>query len=224
MITDLAGKRAFVTNSEDDTLGITQYLSPRDTRVVALDKPSDCDAHLWYFRRDATELPATGKMVLINRSWYNRTRVKPVTGFCTKPEHKKFIGCVLPFERLQPALGTQLFIYCLDITKPDQKRRLEDGRVDPLMQWKVSLIDKTALRQRQGYSVARNEMFSRTHSDNLSSQVVWADDRNLTRLNVIRHLMSRVYCPGKNQHLAHSDTEIVCDHADGHVQSGAIAP
>ena len=103
---------------------ITEYLSPRDTRVVALGKPSDRDTHSWYFQRYVAELPATGEMVLMNRSWYNRAGVEKVMGFCTKSEHEGFMASVLPFERLQVSSGTQIFKYYLDISRPEQKRRL----------------------------------------------------------------------------------------------------
>ena len=203
---------------------ITEYLSPRDTRVVALGKPSDRDTHSWYFQRYVAELPATGEIVLMNRSWYNRAGVEKVMGFCTKAEHERFMESVLPFERLLVSSGTQVFKYYLDISKPEQKRRLEERRIDPLKQWKVSPIDKSALRHWDDYSAARNEMFERTHSDDLPWHVVRADDKKLGRLNVIRHLISRVDCPDKDKHLAQPDTQIVFDYAEEHLKSGAIAP
>jgi polyphosphate kinase len=201
---------------------ITEHLSPRDTHVVALGKPSDRDTHSWYFQRYAAQLPATGEMILMNRSWYNRAGVEKVMGFCTKTEHEEFMQSVLPFERLLVTSGTQVFKYYLDISKPEQKRRLEERRTDPLKQWKVSPIDKTALRHWDDYSTARNEMFARTHSDDLPWHVVRADDKKQARLNVIRHLMSRVDCPDKDKHLAKADSEIVFDYAKEHVQSGAV--
>jgi polyphosphate kinase 2 len=117
---------------------ITEHLSPRDTHVVALGKPSDRDTHSWYFQRYAGQLPATGEMILMNRSWYNSAGVEKVMGFCTKAEHEEFMQSVLPFERLLVTSGTQVFKYYLDISKPEQKRRLEERRTDPLKQWKVS--------------------------------------------------------------------------------------
>ena len=213
---DAAGKDGVIKR-------ISEYLSPRDTRVVALGKPSDRDTQSWYFQRYVAELPATGEMVLMNRSWYNRAGVEKVMGFCTKTEYEEFLQSVLPFERLLVNSGTQVFKYYLDITKPEQKRRLEDRRVDPLKQWKISPIDKTALRHWDDYSVARNEMFARSHSDDLPWHVVRADDKKLARLNVIRHLMSQVNCPDKNKHLAQPDAAIIFDYDERHLKSGAIA-
>ena len=177
-----------------------------------------------YFQRYVAELPATGEMVLMNRSWYNRAGVEKVMGFCTKAEHEDFLQSVPEFERLLVRSGTQLFKYYLDISKSEQMRRLEDRRVDPLKQWKVSPIDKTAMQHWEDYSAARNEMFARTQSDDLPWHVVRADEKRLARLNVIRHLMSRVDCPDKDMHLAHPDPEIVFDYDEGHLENGAIAP
>ena len=203
---------------------ITEHLSPRDTRVVALGKPSDRDRHSWYFQRYVPHLPATQEMVLMNRSWYNRAGVEKVMGFCSKAEHEEFMRSVLPFENILADGGTQLFKYYLDISKPEQKRRLADRRVDPLKQWKISPIDNSALRRWDDYSAARNEMFTRTHSDGLPWRIVRADDKKLARLNVIRDLMSRVDCPDKDKHLALPDPKIVFDYAESHLKSGAIAP
>lgn len=202
---------------------IVEHLSPRDTRVVALGKPSDRDQHSWYFQRYVPSLPVTQEMVLMNRSWYNRAGVEKVMGFCSAAEHEEFMQSVLPFERMLIGSGTQLFKYYLDISKGEQKRRLADRRVDPLKQWKISPIDKSAIRRWNDYSAARNEMFIRTHSDELPWHVVRADDKKLARLNVIRHLLSRVDCSDKDKHLAQPDPEVVFKFAERHLQSGAIA-
>jgi polyphosphate kinase 2 len=202
---------------------ITAHLSPRDTRVVALGKPSDLDRNSWYFKRYVASLPATQEMVIMNRSWYNRAGVEKVMGFCTAEEHEEFMRSALPFERMLVGSGTQIFKYYLDISKSEQKKRLADRRVDPLKQWKISPIDKSALRRWDDYSSARNDMFTRTHSEDLPWHVVQADDKKQARLNVIRHLMARVNCPDKDAHLALPDPDVVFDFADEHIQSGRIA-
>ncbi|MBU4529293.1 MAG: polyphosphate kinase 2 [Hoeflea sp.] len=203
---------------------ITAHLSPRETRIVALGKPSDEDRASWYFKRYVASLPARQEMVIMNRSWYNRAGVEKVMGFCTAEEHEEFMRSVLPFERMLVGSGTQLFKYYLDISKPEQKKRLADRRIDPLKQWKISPIDKGALRRWDDYSAARNEMFTRTHSEDLPWHVVRADNKKLARLNVIRHLMTRVDCPDKDTHKAQPDPEVVFDFADEHIKSGAIVP
>jgi polyphosphate kinase 2 (PPK2 family) len=163
-------------------------------------------------------------MVVMNRSWYNRAGVEKVMGFCTDAEHEEFMRSVLPFERMLTGSGTQLFKYYLDISKSEQKKRLADRRIDPLKQWKISPIDKSALRRWDDYSDARNEMLTRTHSEDLPWHVVRADDKKQARLNVIRHLMARVDCPDKDAHLAQPDPDIVFDFAEEQIQSGRIAP
>lgn len=203
---------------------ITAHLSPRETRVVALGKPSHQDRESWYFKRYVASLPARQEMVIMNRSWYNRAGVEKVMGFCTAEEHEEFMRSVLPFERMLAGSGTQLFKYYLDISKSEQKKRLADRRTDPLKQWKISPIDQGALRRWDDYSAARNEMFTRTHSDDLPWRIVRADDKKQARLNVIRHLMSRVDCPDKDAHMAQPDPEIVFDFAEEHIKSGAITP
>lgn len=202
---------------------ITAHLSPRETRIVALGKPSDEDRASWYFKRYVASLPARQEMVLMNRSWYNRAGVEKVMGFCTAEEHEEFMRTVLPFERMLVGSGTQLFKYYLDISKSEQKKRLADRRTDPLKQWKISPIDKGALQRWGDYSAARNEMFTRTHSDDLPWHVVRTDDKKQARLNVIRHLMSRVDCRDKDAHMARPDPKVVFDFAEKHIESGDLA-
>ena len=203
---------------------ITKNLSPRETRVVALGKPSDHDRHSWYFQRYVPHLPTTGEMVLMNRSWYNRAGVERVMGYCTDAEYEEFMRSVPPFEHLLVDSGIQLIKYYLDISKEEQKRRLKDRRIDPLKQWKISPIDKVAIKHWDDYSAARNEMFSRTHNAITPWHVVRADNKKQARLNVIRHLMSLVDCPDKDEHAANPDPEIVFTYDDKYLESGAIAP
>ena len=116
---------------------IVQHLSPRETRIVALGKPSDRDRTTWYFQRYVSYLPAAQELVLFNRSWYNRAGVEPVMGFCTAAEHEEFMGSVLDFENMLVRSGVKLFKYYLDISKDEQTRRLEDRKTDPLKRWKI---------------------------------------------------------------------------------------
>lgn len=213
---DAAGKDGVIKR-------ITQHLSPRETRVVALGKPSDRDRHSWYFQRYVPHLPSTQEMVLMNRSWYNRAGVERVMGYSSDDQVRDFMKSVLPFEHMLVDDGIQLFKYYLDISKEEQKRRLKDRRVDPLKQWKISPIDKVAIKHWDDYSAARNEMFERTHNEITPWYVVRADDKKRARLNVIRHLMSLVECPDKDEHAAKPDREIVFAYDERQLQNGAIA-
>src|SRR5215469_16876784 len=111
---------------------ITEHLSPRETRVVALSKPSDREAGQWYFERYAAHLPGAQEMVLFNRSWYNRAGVERVMGFCTDAEYEDFMTAVVDFEALLIRSGITIVKYYLDIDKDEQKKRLKDRKKDPL--------------------------------------------------------------------------------------------
>ena len=143
---------------------ITEHLSPRETRVVALGKPSDRDRGAWYFQRYVPHLPVAGEFVLFNRSWYNRAGVERVMRFCTTEEYEEFLETVLGFELMLVRAGIKLTKYYLDISKKEQRRRLAERARDPLTQWKTSPIDAKALKYWKDYSRARDEMLRRTHS------------------------------------------------------------
>ena len=203
---------------------IVEHLSPRETRVVALGKPSDRDRTAWYFQRYAPYLPAAQEMVLFNRSWYNRAGVERVMGFCTDDEYREFMETVPAFEQMLARSGITLIKYYLDISKAEQKARLEARRKDPLKQWKLSPIDAAAQKHWRDYSACRNEMFARTHTASAPWTVVRADDKKLARLNVIRNLLGRVDYAGKERGLALANPDIVFTYADGYIENGMIAP
>jgi polyphosphate kinase 2 len=202
---------------------IVEHLSPRETRVVALGKPSDHDTRSWYFQRYVPHLPSSQEMVLMNRSWYNRAGVERVMGFCTPQDYEDFMAMVLPFEHMLVKSGIQILKYYLDISKDEQRRRLKDRRLDPLKQWKTSPIDAVALKHWDDYSAARDEMLARTHSEITPWHIVRADDKKRTRLNLIRHILSRVDCPEKDEHAATPDPEIVFTYSSKSTARGLLA-
>ncbi len=171
---------------------IVEHLSPRDTRVVALGAPSDHDRRSWYFQRWASHLPASGEIVLFNRSWYNRAGVERVMGYCSDSEYDEFMTTVPLFEQLLAHCGVTLVKYYLDISKGEQKKRLASRREDPLKQWKISPIDDQALKHWKAYSRARDEMLARTHSVAAPWTIVRADDKRHARLSLIRDLLTRL--------------------------------
>ena len=188
---------------------IVEHLSPRDTRVVALGKPSDREQTQWYFQRFVPHLPAAGEFVLFNRSWYNRAGVEWVMGFCTKQEYRTFLSSVVPFERTLEDAGIQLFKYYLDISHREQKTRLKERARDPLTRWKASPIDGSALAHWDDYTKARDRMLERTHDVHAPWILVLADDKKCARLNIIRDLVQRIECPGKAAHLRRPAGNIV---------------
>jgi polyphosphate kinase 2 len=168
---------------------ITEHLTPRRTRVVALPKPSGRDRTEWYFQRYVRYLPAAGEIVLFNRSWYNRAGVEPVMGFCTEREHADFLRDAPGFERMLEEADIRIVKLWLDISKKEQARRLDARRDDPLKMLKVSDLDGIAQEKWKDYSKARDEMLAATHTAAAPWTCVRADDKKPARLNVIRHLL-----------------------------------
>jgi polyphosphate kinase 2 len=203
---------------------ITEHLSPRETRVVALGKPSDREAGSWYFQRYIEHLPAQQEMVLFNRSWYNRAGVERVMGFCTNEQYHEFLETVPGYEQMLVKSGIKLLKYYLDIDKEEQKQRLKEREHDPLKQWKISPIDKEAQKYWQEYSLARNIMFARTHHLIAPWTVVRADDKKQARLNVIKDILFRLHYKEKNEGLVLPDANIVFNYEESYLQNGMIAP
>jgi polyphosphate kinase 2 len=176
---------------------ITEHMSPRETRVVAMGKPSDRERTEWYFQRYVPYLPAGGEFVLFNRSWYNRAGVERVMGFCNKQDYEDFLVAVPIFEDLLVRSGIRLFKYYLDIDRAEQKARLQARRNDPLKQWKISPIDQAALKHWKDYSQARDIMLTRTSATHAPWTIVRANNKPAARLNMIRDLLSRIDYDGK---------------------------
>lgn len=202
---------------------IVQHLSPRETRVVALGKPSDRDRASWYFQRYVPYLPAAQELTLFNRSWYNRAGVERVMGFCTDREYESFMQEVLPFEHMLIGAGIQILKYYLDIGKKEQEKRLRSRRDDPLKQWKTSPIDDVAVKRWERYTEARDQMFARTSSPISPWIVVRANDKRAARLNVIRDLIARLVCPRTDKHLAKPDLGVAFPYDEAHAKAGLLA-
>ncbi len=187
---------------------IVEHLSPRETRVVALGKPSERESRAWYFQRYVAHLPVDGEVVLFNRSWYNRAGVEKVMGFCTPAEYEEFMQTVSDFEHLLIKSGVILLKYYLDISRTEQAKRLAERRKDPLTQWKISPIDAAAIKHWKDYSLARDEMFRRTHSETSPWIIVKTDDKETARLNVIRDILGRLKHSGDGKAPA-ADPDVV---------------
>jgi polyphosphate kinase len=200
---------------------IVEHLSPRETRVVALSKPSDRETNSWYFQRYVPHLPAAHEMVLFNRSWYNRAGVEKVMRFCTQREAESFLEDVVPFESMLIASGIQIVKYYLDISKSEQKQRLRDRRHDPLKQWKISPIDSVAVKHWDDYTEARDLMLARTSTKRSLWIIVRADNKHEAHLNVIRDFLSRLDCPKTDKHKAVPDRTIVFPYSEA--QAGLLA-
>jgi len=210
------GKRLLVIFEGRDAAGkdgsiksIAENLSPRDCRVVALNKPSSLEECEWYFQRYVAQIPTAGEFVLLNRSWYNRAGVEKVMGFCTDAQYKQFMNTVNDFESLLVKSDIQLIKYYLDISKEEQAIRLKDRAKDPLKQWKISPIDQQAQKMWGAYSDARDSMLKKTSSSDAPWTVVIANDKKLAHLNLIADLLSRVDYPDKDKKILKIDPKIV---------------
>ncbi|MDG1276136.1 MAG: polyphosphate kinase 2 [Algoriphagus sp.] len=188
---------------------ITKHLSPRETRIVALGKPSDREEMEWYFQRYASHLPISGEFVLFNRSWYNRAGVEKVMGFCNEKEYKSFFKEVELFEEMLVDAGFTILKYYLDISREEQEARLKDRRDDPLKQWKISPIDREALRYWKDYSNARDEMLTRTNFKNIPWFVINADNKREARIAIISHLLHQLKYHNKDVKLVSEDYGLV---------------
>ncbi len=171
---------------------ITEHLSVRQTRTVALPKPSDRERTQWHFQRYMAHLPAAGEFVIFNRSWYNRAGVEVVMGFSTASEQAEFLRDAPDFERMLVESGIKLVKLWLDISKEEQAKRLESRRTDPLKALKVSDMDKVAQKKWSEYSAARNRMLALTHTPLAPWTIVQANDKKQARLAIIRHLLREV--------------------------------
>ena len=188
---------------------ITKHLSPRETRVVALGKPSNLQVHEWYYQRYSIHLPAAGEFVLFNRSWYNRAGVEKVMGFCSEKQYKSFFKEVALFEEMLVDSGIIIMKYYLDIGKDEQKHRLKDREKNPLKQWKISPIDLVAQKHWKDYSEARDEMLLKTNFKHAPWFVVDAEDKKAAHIALIAHLLKQLKYHKKNERLLSHNNELV---------------
>jgi polyphosphate kinase 2 len=171
---------------------ITERVSPRVFRVVALPAPSDREKEQLYLQRYVAHLPTAGEIVIFDRSWYNRAGVEHVMGFCTDAQYRRFLKTCPEFELFIVDGGIQLVKYWLEVSEEEQKRRFLARIEDPLRQWKLSPTDLCSRSNWFEYSRARDAMFAATNTNFAPWYIVRSDDKRRARLNCIRHLLSLV--------------------------------
>jgi polyphosphate kinase 2 len=171
---------------------ITERVSPRVFRVVALPAPSDREKAELYFQRYIAHFPTAGEIVIFDRSWYNRAGVEYVMGFCTKAQHRRFLKVCPEFELFVVDDGILLVKYWLEVSDEEQKRRFEARINDPLRQWKLSPTDLCSRSRWYEYSRARDIMFEATNTKYAPWYIVRSDDKRRARLNCIRHLLEQI--------------------------------
>jgi polyphosphate kinase 2 len=171
---------------------ITERVSPRVFRVVALPAPTDREKTQMYAQRYLVHMPAGGEIVIFDRSWYNRAGVERVMGFSTETQAKRFLRLVPLFERAIVDDGIVLVKYWLEVSEEEQTRRLQARIDDGRKIWKLSPMDLESYSRWYDYSRARDEMFAATDTVFAPWYVLRSDDKKRARLNLIRHLLSRV--------------------------------
>jgi polyphosphate kinase 2 len=171
---------------------MTERVSPRTFRVVALPAPSDREKSQMYVQRYLQHFPAAGEIVIFDRSWYNRAGVEYVMGFCTKEQHKRFLEICPEFERQVVDNGIRLIKYWLEVSNKEQKRRFEARIDDPMRQWKLSAMDLPSRERWYDYSRARDMMLEATDTDFAPWYLVRSDDKKRARLNVLSHFLSLI--------------------------------
>jgi len=182
---DAAGKGGVIKR-------ITETLNPRIVRVVALATPTEREKSQWYFQRYVSHFPAAGEMVLFDRSWYNRSGVERVMGFCTKEQVEEFFRSCPEFERMLIRSGIILIKYYFSVSDEEQEKRFQARINDITRRWKLSPMDLASRTKWVEYSKAKDEMFKYTDTKQSPWYVVNTDDKKKARLNTIRHLLSLI--------------------------------
>jgi polyphosphate kinase 2 len=194
---------------------ITERVSPRVFRIVALPTPTEREKSQMYVQRYIAHFPAAGEVVIFDRSWYNRAGVERVMGFCTPEDTDRFLELVPPWEKAMTDSGIVLLKYWLEVSPDEQTRRLEGRINDPRKIWKLSAMDLKSYSRWYDYSRARDAMFAATDTAWAPWYVADADDKKRARLNIISHLLSQIpYKP-----LPHQDITLPKrQHPNGYVQ------
>ena len=171
---------------------ITERVSPRTFRVVALTAPTEREKTQMYAQRYLPYFPAAGEVVIFDRSWYNRAGVERVMGFCTEEQAKGFLQVVPMFEKLMVASGIILLKYWLEVSPEEQTRRLKGRIHDGRKIWKLSPMDIKSYTRWDDYTKARDEMFAATDTSWAPWYVATSEDKKRVRLNIISHLLSKI--------------------------------
>jgi polyphosphate kinase 2 len=171
---------------------ITERVSPRVFRLVALPAPSDREKSQMYMQRYIQHFPAAGEIVIFDRSWYNRAGVEHVMGFCTKEQHQRFLELCPIVEKFAVDGGIILIKYWMEVGQKEQQRRFEARINDPRRQWKLSPMDLESFRRWYEYSRARDIMLKATDTKYAPWHIIRSDDKKKARLNCISHLLNMI--------------------------------
>jgi polyphosphate kinase 2 len=171
---------------------LTERVSPRVFRLVALPAPSDREKSQLYVQRYIQHFPAAGEVIVFDRSWYNRAGVEHVMGFCNKDQYHEFVENCPRFESHIVSSGIILIKFWLEVGQEEQKKRFEARIDDPMRQWKLSPMDVESYGRWYAYSRARDMMLEATDTEDAPWYIVRSDDKRRARLNCIAHLLSLI--------------------------------
>jgi polyphosphate kinase 2 len=171
---------------------LMEHLNPRGARVVALEKPSEIERGQWYFQRYVEHLPTSGEIVLFDRSWYNRSGVERVMGFCSEQEYLEFVRQAPEFERMLVRNGTHVIKFWFSVSREEQRRRFGERKVHPLKQWKLSPIDLASLDKWDDYTKAKEAMFFHTDTADAPWTVIKSNCKKRARLNALRYVLHKL--------------------------------
>ena len=222
------GERVIVVFEGRDAAGkggtikaITERVSPRTFRLVALPAPSDREKSQMYVQRYLAHFPAAGEVVIFDRSWYNRAGVEYVMGFCTKEQHRRFLEICPALEKQIVDNGIRLIKYWLEVSNKEQKRRFEARIDDRMRQWKLSAMDLPSRERWYDYSRARDLMLEATDTDFAPWYIVRSDNKKRARLNIISHFLGllpyeaakrdKVKLPSREKKHAYDDEATIKD-------------
>ncbi len=190
-----------------------EHLNPRHARVVALPKPSNVEKDQWFFQRYIEHLPTAGEIVFYDRSWYNRAGVERVMGFCSPTEYLEFMRQTPSLERMLTRSGIQLHKYWFSVTQDEQKRRFGIRKTDPLKRWKLSPIDQASLSKWDDYTEAKEAMFFYTDTADAPWTIVKSNDKKRARINCMRHFLSTLDYPDKNNDVVGTPDPLIVGNA-----------
>lgn len=172
---------------------LTEKLNPRYCKIIALAAPSEKEKSQWYYQRYIPYLPSAGEIVIFDRSWYNRSGVEKVMGFCSEKQYIDFLQSCPEFERMIINSGTQLIKYWFSVSAEEQMKRFKARAEDPTKGWKLSPMDLESVNRWDDYSKAKDNMFEHTDTPNSPWFVVESDDKKKARINCISHFLNLVY-------------------------------
>ncbi len=180
---DTAGKGGAI-------MRFVRFLNPRYYRIVALTKPTEIEMGQWYFQRYITHLPDPGHISFFDRSWYNRAVVEPVMGFCSDEQYQLFMSQVVALEKLLTEDNLDIIKFWFSIGNNEQKRRLDERKVNPLKQWKLSTVDAQAQAKWHEFTQYKDAMFEKTSSEHCPWVIVQGDDKHQARMEAMRYVLS----------------------------------